>query len=264
MLIGHLSDPHVRPRGQLYQGVVDSNQRLREAIHHLLQADRQPDVVLVTGDLVDEGRPDEYAVARAVLDEFGLPCYVIPGNHDDREALRSAFADWGYLPAQGPLHYCIDIHPVRIVAIDSCVPGKHHGHVDAAGLHWLSTVLQADPVRPTIVMLHHPPFACGIPYLDAYRYFDSASMAAVLMQHTNIERVLCGHVHRPMLRRWAHTVACACPSTATEIDLQWQAGAAPRSHDGPTGLMLHWWEPTLGMVSHLSQPGAFEGPYAFA
>ncbi|HEY9027947.1 MAG TPA: phosphodiesterase [Burkholderiaceae bacterium] len=264
MLIGHLSDPHVRPRGEMYQGVVDSNHGLREAIDHLLQMDRRPDLVLVTGDLVDEGRPEEYEVARELLDALGLPYFVIPGNHDDRENFRAAFADLGYLPGQGPLHYCVDSHPVRIVGLDSCVPGAHHGHIDAAGLRWLSGVLASNGAQPTIVMLHHPPFTCGIPYMDAYRYLDPGPLAAVLERHANIELVLCGHVHRPMLRRWANTVACACPSTTTEIDLRLQPAAAPSSHAGPRGVMLHLWDPRQGMVSHLSQIGLFAGPYPFA
>ena len=265
MLIGHLSDPHVRPRGEMYQGVVDSNLALRYAIDHLLRMDRRPDLVLVTGDLVDEGRPEEYEVARELLDAIGFPYFVIPGNHDDRENFRAAFADLGFLPSVGPLHYWIDNHPVRIVGLDSCVPGAHHGHVDAAGLQWLSRVLASDRSRPTIVKLHHPPFACGIPYMDAYRHLDAGPVAAVLERHANVELVLCGQVHRPMmLRRWANTVACACPSTATEIDLRLQTAAAPRSHAGPRGVMLHLWDPDFGMVSHLSQVGSFAGPYPFA
>ncbi len=264
MLIGHLSDPHIRPRGQLYQGVVDSNQALREAIDHLLRMDRQPDLILVTGDLVDEGRPDEYEVARELLDTLGLPYLVIPGNHDHREQFRAAFADLGYLPGEGPLHYCMDDYPVRIIGLDSCVPGAHHGHIDEAGLRWLSETLASDRSKPTLVMLHHPPFACGIPYMDEYRYLDPGPLASVLDRCANVELVLCGHVHRPMLRRWAGTVVCACPSTVTEIDLQLHPAAAPSSHAGPRGVMLHLWEPGLGMVSHLSQIGAFAGPYPFA
>lgn len=264
MLIGHLSDPHVRPRGELYQGVVDSNRALRQAIDHLLRLDRRPDLLLVTGDIVDEGRPEEYDVARELLDAAGLPYLVIPGNHDHREHFRAAFSDRCSLPADGPLHFCVDRYPVRIVGLDSCVPGAHHGHIDSAGLAWLSGLLASEPAKPTIIMLHHPPFVCGIPYMDAYRYLEPEPLAAVLQGQGNIELVLCGHVHRPMLRRWAGTVVCACPSTVTEIDLRLQPAAAPASHAGPRGVMLHLWDPDAGLVSHLSQIGVYDGPYAFA
>ncbi|WAC71664.1 phosphodiesterase [Roseateles sp. SL47] len=264
MLIGQLSDPHVRPQGVLYQGVVDSNQALIDAIDHLLAIDRQPDVVVVTGDIVDEGRPEEYAMARELLSRLPMPYLVIPGNHDHRENFRAAFADHTYLPASGALHYCVDEYPVRLIGLDSCVPGLHHGHIDEQGLNWLEDVLAGNPTKPTLVMLHHPPFVCGIPYMDEYRYINPGPLASVLARHNNIELVLCGHVHRSMLRRWAGTVVCACPSTVTEIDLQLQPSAKPSSHAGPRGCMLHLWDQQLGMLSHTSLMGAWAGPYPFA
>ncbi|XAH23937.1 phosphodiesterase [Xylophilus sp. GW821-FHT01B05] len=264
MLIAQLSDMHVRPAGQLYQGVVDSNRMFQEAIAHLYQLDRRPDLVLLTGDLVDMGDAAEYAMVRTLLAGLDIPYLVIPGNHDEREAFRTAFADHAYLPAAGPLHYCVDSYPVRIIGLDSCVPGKHHGHIDAAGLDWLQATLAADPGKPTVVMLHHPPFVSGIPYMDSYRYFEAAALERVLRGFGNVELVLCGHVHRPMLRRWAGSVVCACPSTTTEIALRLAPGAQPASYLGPPACMLHLWDPAQGMLSHTSYIGAFEGPFAFA
>lgn len=264
MLIAQISDPHIRPAGQLYQGVADSNRMFGEAIDHLHALDRRPDLVLLTGDLVDEGRPEEYAQARRLLAKLEIPYLVIPGNHDRRENFRTAFADHAYLPVEGALHYCIDEHPVRIVALDSCVPGHHHGGVDAQGLAWLQRTLEAHRAKPTLLMLHHPPFVSGIPYMDTYRYMDTPPLEAIVRGAPNIELVLCGHVHRTMLRRWAGTVVCSCPSTTTEIDLQLAADAPPQSHIGPRGCMLHLWDEAHGMVSHVSHIGAFAGPYGFA
>lgn len=264
MLIAHLSDLHVRPKGVLYQGVVDSNARLAEAVEHVLAIDRRPDLVLITGDLVDHGKPAEYDNLRDILAGLPIPFLVIPGNHDDRENFRVAFADHDYLPRRGPLHYCIDDHPVRIIGLDSTVPGLHHGHLDTAGLDWLATTLSQDTAKPTLIMLHHPPFVCGIPYLDEYRYFEGAALRAVIERFDNVEIVLCGHVHRAVLRRWAGTVICSCPSTATEIDLRLATSAPPSSHDGPRAIMLHHWDERDGLISHTSQIGDFAGPYPFA
>jgi len=237
---------------------------LAEAIAHLHGLDRRPDLVLLTGDLVDEGRPEEYAAARDILADLAIPCLVMPGNHDDREQLRAAFADHRYLPAQGALHYCVDDYPVRIVALDSCVAGKHHGAIDAAGLAWLRATLAADTRKPTLVLLHHPPFTSGIPYMDKYRYLDDQALAAVIGAATNVEAVLCGHVHRAMLRRWAGTMVCACPSTTTEIALQLRPDAKPQSWLGPPACMLHLWDAARGLITHVSHIGKFDGPYPFA
>ena len=263
MLIAQLSDIHVRPRGRLYKDVVDSNRQFSKAIAHLQSLDRRPDLVLITGDLVDEGHPDEYASLSELLAELRLPCRVIPGNHYNRECLRAALSDHTYLPAQGPMHYCLDGHPMRIVALDTSVPGRHHGALDEAGLAWLRATLQADRVTPTLVLMHHPPFLSGIPYLDQYRYPDTEPLAEILRSVSNVEAVLCGHVHRTMIRRWAGTVVACCPSTTTEIGLQLDARAQPQSWLGPPACLLHLWDPSQGLVSHVSQIGRYPGPFPF-
>ncbi|MDQ0569983.1 Icc protein [Variovorax paradoxus] len=264
MLIAQLSDPHIRPEGVLYQGVADSNRMFSEALAHVHALDRRPDLLLITGDLVDEGRPEEYAMVRELLSASLIPFLVIPGNHDHRENFRAAFHDHPYLPADGALHWCIDDHPVRFIGLDSCPTGKHHGHIDAQGLAWLARVLAQDTSKPTLLMLHHPPFMSGIPYMDMYRYMEVQQLEGVVRAAPNIELVLCGHVHRTMLRRWAGTIVCSCPSTTTEIDLQLAPDAQPQSHIGPRGCMLHLWDEVHGMVSHVSHIGTFAGPYGFA
>ena len=111
--------------------------------------------------------------------------------------------------------------------------------------------------------MHHPPFVSGISHLDEYRCIDGGSLEALLRSFSNIEAVLCGHVHRPMLKRWAATVVCACPSTTTEIALRLAPDAKPASFMGPPACMLHRWDPAEGLVSHISYIGNFEGPYDF-
>ena len=263
MLIAQISDPHIRPAGELYKGVVDSNRLLLAAIEHLNTFDRRPDLVLLTGDLVDHGQAQEYAHAVRLLGTLTMPYIVMPGNHDDRGALQQAFANHVYLPKQGPMHFCIDQYPVRIVALDSTVPGQHHGHLDAHALEWLRLSLAANRTKPTIVLLHHPPFVSGIGYMDEYNYADHRALEAVLSAFDNIEAVLCGHVHRSMVKRWAGTLVYACPSTATQIALQLAPNAQPKSYLGPSACLLHLWTPTAGLVSHTSYIGDYPGPYPF-
>lgn len=263
MLIAQLSDLHVQAPGHRYGGAVDANAHLTAAIEHLHRLNRRPDLVVLSGDLTDHGSDAEYAEALERLQSLALPFLVVAGNHDHRDRLRAAFAGHPYLPREGPLHYAVDSYPVRVVVVDTCVPGAHHGHVDAAGLRWLQQTLQEDTAKATLLVMHHPPFVCGIPYLDRYRYADAAPMERVLRGFSNIEAVLCGHVHRVMSRRWAGTVVLTCPSTTTEIALQWRADAAPQSHEGPAGCMLHRWSEDTGLVSHLSHIVSGPGPFPF-
>jgi len=265
MLLAQISDLHVRPEGRLYKDVVDSNRMLDDAIAHLNALAPRPDLLLVTGDLVDDGTDAEYDAVRLRLNRSALPYLVIPGNHDDRQNFRRAFADHAYLPPPAaPMHYVVDDYPVRIVAFDTTVPGQHHGDVDAAGLAWLSDTLGRDRVRPTVILLHHPPFSCGIPYLDKYMCRQPERLAEIVAGFGNVERVLCGHVHRPIQLRWAGTLVCSCPSTATQIALRLTPDSAPASYREPPACLLHWWRPGAGMISHTSYIGRFDGPYDFA
>jgi 3',5'-cyclic AMP phosphodiesterase CpdA len=263
MLLAQISDLHVRPLGALYKDVVDSNAMCRAAIDHLNRLDPRPELVLITGDLVDEGLDAEYVALRSLLSRLEAPCLLMPGNHDDREVLARHFADHAYLPASGPKHYLIERHAVRVVALDTTVPGDHHGEVDEAGLAWLDDALRATRGAPAIVMMHHPPVACGIPYLDKYMCRQPERIAEVIARFDHVERVLCGHVHRPIQRRWAGTLLCCCPSTATQIALQLRPDAAPASWGEPPACLLHWWRDGA-MLTHTSYIGRFAGPYPFA
>lgn len=265
MLIAHLSDPHLRPRGVPYQGVVDSNAMFEAAIRHLNGLRPEPDLVILSGDLVDTGSGDEYAQALELLATIRKPLLAIPGNHDEREAFRSAFLDRPWMARSGPLHVVADgFGPVRIIGFDVTVPGAHHGDVDDAAAAWLDDVLEADPERPTIIMMHQPPLQTGVPYLDAYRCFNAARLEAIIRRFPAVERVLCGHVHRMMQVRFGGTLLMTAPSTTTSIALRPWPDAEPASFVEPPAMLLHHWRPEAGLVSHVVPIGTFPGPYDFA
>ncbi len=256
MIIAQISDPHLTPRGCLYQGLVDSNALFAAALRGLADLDPQPDLVLLTGDVVDKGGEDDYATARSLLARIGPPLIVMPGNHDEREAFRRCFFDHYYLPATGPLHLVRDdLGPVRIVGLDVTVPGEHRGLVDEAAAAWLDAVLARDPARPTLVMMHQPPFSTGVPYLDDYRCHGADRLAAVLRRYPAVERVLCGHVHR---------LLCTAPSTATSIALSLRPDSEPASFLEPPAFLLHRWDAATGLVTHVVPIGPFPGPFPFA
>src|SRR5512132_820510 len=102
MLIAQISDLHLRTDGSLMHGRIDTRAALANCVAHVNGLDPRPDLVLATGDLADLALPEDYRVLRAMLDGLAMPVYVIPGNHDDRGALRASFDDFGYLPSEGP------------------------------------------------------------------------------------------------------------------------------------------------------------------
>jgi len=265
MWIAQISDPHVRPAGELYNGVIDTGAALAAAVDAINALVPLPDLVLLSGDVVERGEPAEYQAALAVLARLRPPLRVIPGNHDAVAAFRDAFAGHEYLSPCGPLHFVDEeAGPVRIIGFDVTVPRMHHGLADAEALNWLAAALQAAPYRPTVIMMHQPPLMTDVPYLDEYRCLGADRLARLVARFPAVERVLCGHVHRHMLARFGATLLCTAPSTATAIALRPLAGAPPHSFLEPPGFLLHHWAPGRSMVTHLVPIGAFAGPFPFA
>lgn len=262
MLIAQLSDPHLRARGDLYQGLVDSNAMFDLALDTLEALDPQPDLVILSGDLVDEATPEEYANAAEKLARIRQPVYAIPGNHDERGAFRGCLAGAGYLPGDGPLHYVVE-GDLRVVAFDITVPGDHHGEVDAAAASWLDRTLAEAPETPTMVMMHQPPILSGIDCIDTYNCRGADLLAAVLTRHPQVERLLCGHVHRFMQTRFGGTLLMTAPSTTTAIALRLEPGATPASFVEPPALLLHDLRSGRPLMTHYVPVGRFPGPFPF-
>src|SRR5215510_14834955 len=141
MLIAQISDMHIKPPGEQLYKRIDTAGFLERAVAHVMALDPGPDIVLATGDLVDGGKPEEYALLRRLLAPLSMPVYLIPGNHDARDAMRAVFADHAYLPGSGFIQFAIEGLPVRLIALDTLVPGKGHGALCDERLDWLEARL---------------------------------------------------------------------------------------------------------------------------
>lgn len=180
---------------------------------------QQPDAVIFTGDTVQHGQPEEYAHLRELLAPLEAPLYLIPGNRDDNEVLRGFFPDRSYLPRTGDfLHYTIEHHALRLIAIDSTAVGERGGVFCPARQAWLEEVLSEQPDRPTLLFIHHPPFDVGDQYVGGYRRSeDAAALTDLVSRHPQVEGMLCGHVHWPVEQQWAGTSARIMPSVAVDL-----------------------------------------------
>ena len=273
MLIAQISDTHILapgamfkapvavapPRAERVRADIDTAACLARAVAALNALSPLPDVTLVTGDLVDHGTAVEYDHFRRLLAPLAMPVFVIAGNHDARGPLREAFAADGYFPADGFLHYTVEDYPLRLVALDTSIPGENGGTLCDERLRWLDGVLTAAPDRPTLVIMHHPPFATGITYMDGFGLQNTAGFAEIVARHRQIERIACGHLHRAIDRRFAGTVAGTAPSTAHQVQLDLRPGARLHFRFEPPGYQLHLWEGG-GLVTHTAVFGEWPAP----
>ena len=173
------------------------------------------DYLVLTGDLAqDEARPT-YEKLREMLGPRVDRTWLVPGNHDDRELLRSVFADRA--PAEGPLTFAFDAGDWRVLGLDTHVPGRVSGRLEAEQLDWLDDELAAGSARPCLAFCHHPPVPCGVDWLDRLSLEDPYSLLVRMRENERFRALACGHVHRASECVVGGTRVYTTPSTAFQF-----------------------------------------------
>jgi 3',5'-cyclic-AMP phosphodiesterase len=213
ILLAQLSDLHL---GANWEG-VDPQPRLEQVIEAVRSLPNPVDAVVVSGDLTAAGSEADSVMARRLLDRLEAPVHVLPGNHDLRASLRRAFE----LPGEGeePIDYSIDVGELRLIVLDSIVPGEDRGAVDAEQLRWLDEELSKEPGRPAILAMHHPPLSTGIPEWDGINLVRSErdALAEVVVRHPQLRAIVGGHLHRIATAALAGCPVLSAPSTYLQL-----------------------------------------------
>ena len=265
MMICQMTDLHVRSRGVAANRVSETNMLTERACRAVAAFTPRPDVVLITGDLTERGLEAEYDYLSGIIGRtLAVPVYVIPGNHDHRETFRQRL---GHLPCVTAdphyVQYVVDDYPVRLVMLDTLVPNASHGELAAEQLEWLDRTLALEPSKPTLVAMHHPPFVTGIPHMDRIALHDPDAFRAVIARHRQVERIVCGHHHRPVTGRCAHAIATIAPSVAHQVELTFDPADQGAFNFEPPAFQLHLWQESSGFVSHTVYTETYRGPFPF-
>lgn len=257
--IAHLTDPHVTAPQHRLCGLHTPTMLRRALAAVAARPAGFYDAVVITGDLTDRGEPAAYEELARCLEGVAPPVYLIIGNHDDREAFRAVFADEPRYAAGDFVQYAIDdFAPHRLVFLDTNVPGTARGLLCDQRLAWLDEALAERPEAPTLVFLHHPPFATRIPPLDAIGLDGVESLARVIARHPQVLSLHAGHVHRPMYGRLGRTPVTAVTSTCHQVALDLVAPELVVTYEPPSfGLILAERDDVL---CHTVYFGEAEGP----
>ena len=265
MLIAQISDLHIKPAGQRAYRRVDTAAALARCIKELNRFVPRPDLVVISGDLVDAPSKQAYDNLVALLSPLEIPFAAVPGNHDDRDLMRAALPG-GYARPTGAMHSLRAIGDIDVVLVDSTVPGRDYGTLDVESLAWLESVLAASSSRPALLFMHHPPFATGIGHMDVQNLRNAGDLAAILRLHSRVRLVAAGHVHRAALTRFAGAAATICPAPNHAVVLDLDARLPPSFTIEPPAFHLHAWFPGDGLgtvVTHWVPIGDFDGPHRF-
>ncbi|WP_299133186.1 phosphodiesterase [uncultured Amaricoccus sp.] len=252
MIVAQVTDPHVSIPGARLYGGYDPAVALRAVLARIDALFPRPDLVLFTGDLVELGLAEEYAHFLELLAGCRLPCAAIPGNHDRRDAFRTALAGSQVRIGSDPswAHLAIDDLPLRVIGLDTLdLEGEAGGVLDEGRLAWLRRRLDEAPDRPTLIFMHHPPFRTGIDFMDIWGLAHPERLAAIVARHPAILRISCGHVHRAVETTWNGITAGVCPAVAWQVPLC-APDARPRPTPQAPAFQLHRWTKATGLVTH--------------
>ncbi len=217
LLIAQLTDTHVVGVDNAEELYVDNNGRLDEAVASINTEAPSVAAVVVTGDLTNTGTAAEYEALREGLDKLDAPYFPLPGNHDDRGRLLATFPEMPWADGEHA-SWVMTVDNLRIIGLDSTIPGQPGAEFDDERSGWLTAVLGVEHDGPTVLAMHHPPFETGIEWMDKSGFKGLEDLAEVL-RHQPVDRVICGHLHRPIVGTVAGITAQVGMSTVQHVDL---------------------------------------------
>ena len=234
----HLSDTHlIAGDGALY-GAVDSAARLGQIIAEIEASGSRPEAIIITGDVADKGEPGAYVKVRDIIepaaDRLGAQVIWAMGNHDERGAFRQEL--FGLQPTDRPVDFVYDVNGLRVITLDTSVPGHHHGEVSPEQLDWLAEVLSEAAPHGTILAMHHPPVPSVQDLTVLVELRDQPALAEVV-EGSDILTIIAGHLHYSTSAVFAGIPVSVASATCYTQDLnEFQGGT--RGRDGAQSFNL--------------------------
>ncbi|MFF0911462.1 phosphodiesterase [Microbacterium enclense] len=245
-VILHLSDTHLLGGDRLLGDRYDTARHLRRTLDAAEATGVRPDAVVFTGDLTDLGEPEAYRALRDAVEPWaarlGAPVVWVAGNHDERPALREGLLDAE--PTEEPVTGVWDLGGLRLIALDSTVPGWHHGDLDASQLAWLRDVLAEPAPLGTLLALHHPPLPTHIPFFDILELRNQPGLAAAIAG-SDVRGILAGHLHYSTSGTFAGVPVSVAAASCYTMDLARPADEVNGMDAGRSFHLVHVWDDTV-------------------
>lgn len=264
MLLAHLSDLHVRPKGEKLYDFVDTNGLLARHVARLNSHPEKPDAVVITGDITNCGTVAEYRMAKRILSKLDMPLFLLPGNHDCNQSFLEIFADDHPYLGNDPELICftIESYVVRLVFLDTSIDGELHGNLGRKKLTWLAETLTQQPDKLTALFLHHHPMKCGCLHMDTIHCRDGLELLELLTQFPHVRHIFCGHTHRAIFQQYRNLLIVTAPSSAHQVPFN------TSNPDGfynlePPAMLMHRFHPSTGLVSYVESLDLYHGPFRF-
>jgi 3',5'-cyclic AMP phosphodiesterase CpdA len=264
MLIAQLSDLHIAAKGKEAYNLVPTDRHLATCVQHINTMVPQPDIVLVTGDITYSGLTEEAKYAKKLLDKLEIPYFIVPGNHDVGSVLADVFASKGWPDRQGNFfNYAVDNFAIRLLAVDSTFPGEAGGKICTSRADWLAARLAEQPLRPTLIFMHHPPLKFGVLETDEDGFTGADILGKLVTKSKNVLALLCGHIHIEAHACWHGTVVSTAPSMGLQLSLDLTLKHPSAFYLSTPGYQLHFYTEQQNLVTHTVYSTNLDGPYLF-
>lgn len=219
-MLVHISDTHLLAQGRSLYGAVPVEERLVAVMRRIEAGPMRPDAFVFTGDLADLGEPDAYRRLRATVEpvaqRMGAEIIWVMGNHDERAPYASLLFDEPETDApQDRVH---DLRGLRVISLDTTVPGYHHGELSREQLDWLAEVLATPAPHGSILAVHHPPVPTPLEVMAVLELHDQPALAEVL-RGTDVRLILGGHLHYSTHGTFAGIPVSVAAATCYTLDL---------------------------------------------
>ncbi len=212
LLVAQVTDIHLFANASkelLGLPTAKSFQAIREQLQKLSP---QPDLLLLTGDLSQDGNPESYQCLQELLKPLGIPTYWLPGNHDQPLVMEQVLNQAPIFPQKS-----FQAGGWQFLLLNSAVPGCVHGQLSPESLDWLNLQLQQTRERPTLIGLHHPPLLVNSDWLDSSTLQNSEELFETIARHPQVRLVVFGHIHQEFERSHRGVHYLGCPSTCIQF-----------------------------------------------
>jgi Icc protein len=257
----HLSDTHLLAGDKRLGDRYDTEHNLRRTLDRVESLGVRPDAIVFTGDLTDLGEASAYARLRELVEpvaqRLGAPIVWVAGNHDERPEMRRDLL--GLEPTQQAITGEWDLGGLRLIALDSTVPGWHHGDIDDEQLAWLRGRLAQPAPMGTILALHHPPLPSHVPLFGILE-LRRQELLAEAIAGSDVRAILAGHLHYSTHGTFAGVPVSVGAATCYTMDIARPPTSINGMDAGQSFHLVHVYEQT---ITHSVVPvtGADSGDY---
>lgn len=215
--IVQITDLHLFRDPDAFLYGIPTRESLRDVLDHIGRHAGRVDHLVITGDHSHDDLPDTYEALRQMLAPWLDRLWQLPGNHDDRAVLRSAFSDRVAGTGSERISFAFPAGEWLCLGLDTQVSGEVAGRFDEQHLAWIDARLREDESQAVVLFMHHPPVATRLGWLDRIGLEGKELLQQLLVGEPRIRLVCCGHIHHELSQRIGAVEVVATPSTGLQF-----------------------------------------------